>query len=115
MLRPYKSRLRRDSKVPRMRLYTAGYRDSITEKRLEPQLFFSSLPEEAFVVDIRSVPYSPFASCYTGRGVAAGVKMWKPGVKAFAHIKALGNTRRESSGKRIAPPVYLDPETGFDR
>src|SRR5436305_1927733 len=88
-----------------MRLYTAGYRDAITEKRLEPEKFYGSLPEEAVVIDIRSHAYSPFAPCYTGKGVAAGVEMWKPDVKTFVHLKALGNTRRESSGKRIAPPV----------
>jgi hypothetical protein len=94
-------------------LYTAGYRDSVTDKRLPPELFYGSLPEEATVVDIRSHPYSPFAPDYTGSGVASAVDRWKHGVKEFIHLRALGNTHREGTGKRRTPPVYVDEERGF--
>lgn len=98
-----------------MVLYTAGYRDSVTDKRLPPELFYGSLPEGAVVADIRSHPYSPFAPDYTGSGVAAAVDRWKPGVKTFNHLRALGNTHREPSGRRRTPPRYVDEERGFER
>src|SRR6185369_2571141 len=96
-------------------LYTAGYRDAITDKRIPPEDFYGSLPENAAVVDIRSHPYSPFAPEYTGNGVEVAVARFKPGVKTFHHLKALGNTRRDSTGKRISPPEYFDPERGFSQ
>lgn len=102
-----------DREVLSLRLYTAGYRDALTDKRLLPEQFYGQLPPEAVVVDIRSHPYSPFAPAYTGSGVAAAVERWKPGIKQFYPVNALGNLRRDASGKRISPPVYLDPETGF--
>jgi len=94
-------------------LYTAGYRDAITDKRLPPEYFYSTLPPDAVVVDIRSHPYSPFAPEYTGSGVALAVARWKPGVKGAIHLRALGNTHREPTGKRRTPPVYLDETAGF--
>ncbi len=94
-------------------LYTAGYRDAVTDKRLPPEEFYGSLPEDAVVVDIRSHPYSPFAPDYTGGGVRCAVERCKPGVKSFHHVQALGNTRRDSCGKRISPPCYVDAERGF--
>jgi hypothetical protein len=94
-------------------LYTAGYRDAVTEKRLEPETFYSSLPDGAIVVDIRSHPYSPFAPDYTGSGVGRAVENWKPGVKTFVHLRVLGNTHREANGKRRTPPHYVDEEAGF--
>ena len=94
-------------------LYTAGYRDTETDRRLSPEEFYGSLPAEAVVVDIRSHPYSPFAPAFTGKGIAEAVDRLKPGNKTFHALKALGNTHRESSGKRISPPVYVDPEAGF--
>jgi hypothetical protein len=96
-----------------LRLYTVGYRDATTDKRLEPEEFYGNLPEEATVIDIRSNPYSPFAPDYTRGGVERAVQQYKPGVKIFHHLKALGNVNRESSGKRISPPEYVDPEKGF--
>lgn len=96
-------------------LYTAGYRDAVTDRRLPPEEFYESLPPEAVVVDIRSHPYSPFAPDYTGSGVRLAVERWKPGEKVFYHVRELGNTRREASGKRLSPPIYLDAETGFAR
>jgi len=96
-----------------MILYTAGYRDSETDKRLSPEAFYGALPEGAVVIDIRSHPYSPFAPDFTASGVAAAVDRLKPGVKTFHHLKQLGNTHRDSSGKRRTPPVYVDEETGF--
>lgn len=98
-----------------MILYTAGYRDAVTDKRLAPELFYGTLPEQAAVADIRSHPYSPFAPDYTGSGVAAAVERWKPGVKTFHHLRALGNTHREPSGKRRTPPHYVDEERGFEQ
>jgi hypothetical protein len=95
-------------------LYTAGYRDAVTDKRLTAEEFYASLPEEAAVVDIRSHPYSPFAPYLTGGGVEQAVRTLKPGVKTFYHLRALGNTHREGSGKRVSPPVYVDPDTGFE-
>jgi hypothetical protein len=99
----------------RITLYTAGYRDAVTDKRLPPERFYGSLPEEAATVDIRSHPYSPFAPEYTGGGVGVGVARWKPGEKAFVHLRELGNVRRDSTGKRISPPEYMDAATGFTR
>jgi hypothetical protein len=98
-----------------MKLYTAGYRDSETEKRLSPEAFYGSLPEEAVVVDIRSHPYSPFAPDFTGSGVGAAVSRLKPGVKTFHHLKQLGNTHKEPTGKRRTPPVYVDEDAGFQK
>lgn len=98
-----------------MTLYTAGYRDAETDKRLAPEEFYGGLPAEAVVVDIRSHPYSPFAPEYTGKGVAESVERWKPGVKTFHALKDLGNTRRNTTGKRVSPPVYVDPEVGFPK
>jgi hypothetical protein len=94
-------------------LYTAGYRDKETDTRLPPEEFYARLPAQAAVVDIRSHAYSPFAPEYTGKGVAEAVERLKPGTKTFHHLKALGNTRRDSSGKRISPPIYVDEERGF--
>jgi hypothetical protein len=99
----------------RFRLYTVGYRDAEVGKRRIPEEFFGSLPGEALTVDLRSHAYSPFAPEYTGKGVAESVERWKPGIKEVVHLKALGNTRRESTGKRISPPVYVDAESGFPR
>lgn len=96
-------------------LYTAGYRDATTDRRIPPGDFYASLPPEAVTVDIRSHPYSPFAPDYTGSGVKRAVEQWKPGEKTFYHLKALGNTRREASGKRLSPPAYVDAEAGFAR
>ncbi len=96
-----------------MRLYTSGYRDSVTDKRLPPELFYGELPEDAAVADIRSHPYSPFAPDYTGSGVNAAVDRWKPGIKTFHNLRALGNTHRNATGKRRTPPVYVDEERGF--
>ena len=104
-----------ESESVSLHLYTIGYRDAEEGKRREPEEFYSSMPAESVVVDIRSHPYSPFCPPYTGRGVAAAVNLLKPGVKAFYHIKALGNTHREGSGKRVAPPHFFDAETGFRR
>jgi hypothetical protein len=97
-----------------MKLYTVGYRDALTDRRLSPEEFYASLPEEAVVVDIRSHPYSPFAPYFTGGGVEQAVQALKPGVKTFYHLRALGNTHREATGKRVSPPVYVDPDTGFE-
>ena len=94
-------------------LYTAGYRDAVTDKRLSPEEFYGSLPEEAVVVDIRSHPYSPFAPDFTGTRVAGAVERLKPGVKTFHHLGALGNTRRNNTGKRVSPPIYVNAEAGF--
>ena len=96
-----------------MKLYTAGYRDAMTDRRLAPAEFYAALPPEAAVVDIRSTPYSPFAPAYTRGGVRNAIERWKPGVKAFQHLSALGNTRRDSTGKRCSPPYYIDSEVGF--
>jgi hypothetical protein len=96
-------------------LYTAGYRDAHTDRRLAPEQFFGSLPVEAVTIDIRSHPYSPFAPHYTGGGVQLAVERWKPGEKRFYHIRELGNTRRDADGKRISPPDYVDAEVGFAR
>jgi hypothetical protein len=96
-------------------LYTVGYRDAHTDKRLTPEEFYGSLPEEAVTVDIRSHPYSPFAPAYTGSGVARAVEQWKPGVTRFYHVRELGNLHRDASGKRISPPEYVDAEAGFAR
>ncbi len=96
-----------------MRLYTIGYRDSETEKRLEPEQFYSQLPEDAVVVDIRSHPYSPFMREYSYSGVPESIDRWKPGKKDFFGIKTLGNVRRDEKKKRISPPIYVDAETGF--
>ena len=98
-----------------MVLYTAGYRDAVTDRRLQPEQFYGSLPAEAVTVDVRSHPYSPFAPEYTGGGVQIAVERWKPGVKVFQHLRELGNVRRDSTGKRISPPVYMDSDTGFAR
>ena len=99
---------------PRITLYTTGYRDADTDRRLPPEQFYASLPEAA-AVDIRSTPYSPFAPDYTGSGVQRAVERWKPGEKTFYHLRELGNTRREASGRRLSPPAYVDAETGFAR
>jgi hypothetical protein len=96
-------------------LYTVGYRDAITDKRLPPEQFYGSLPAEAATIDLRSHPYSPFAPYYTGSGVRLAIERLKPGEKAFYHIRELGNARRDSTGKRISPPVYVDPVPGFAR
>lgn len=96
-----------------LRLYTVGYRDPETDKRRDPEEFYSSLPAEAATVDIRSHPYSPFAPEYTRKGVEAAIIEWKPGNKVFYHVKALGNIHRDTSGKRITPPIYVDEEAGF--
>ena len=53
-------------------LYTAGYRDAETDRRLPPEQFYASLPPEAVTVDIRSHPYSPFAPGLYGQGRTAG-------------------------------------------
>lgn len=98
-----------------MILYTAGYRDAHTDKRLPPEEFYASLPPEAVTVDIRSHPYSPFAPAYTGSGVLSAVERWKPGNKQFYHVRELGNTHRDPTGKRISPPEYVDGEAGFAR
>ena len=98
-----------------MILYTVGYRDADTDRRIPPEQFYGSLPEDAVTVDIRSHPYSPFAPYYTGGGVRLAVERWKPGERAFYHVREVGNTRRDSTGKRISPPEYLDAETGFAR
>lgn len=94
-------------------LYTIGYRDAETDKRKPPEAFYASLPKGAAVVDIRSHPYSPFAPEYTGCGVEAAILHWKPGRKTFHHLRALGNTRRDTNGKRRSPPLYVDEEAGF--
>ena len=96
-----------------MILYTIGYRDAETGKRLEPEEFYAGLPPDAVVVDIRSHPYSPFAPEYTGRGVAEAVARWKPGVKTCYHLRALGNVHRDAAGKRCSPPHYVDEEAGL--
>ncbi len=96
-----------------MTLYTAGYRDAHDQRRLRPEEFYGALPEEAVVVDIRSHPYSPFAPAYTGRGVEQAVHAMKPGRTEFFPLPALGNTHRDATGKRINPPVFRDPKTGF--
>jgi hypothetical protein len=98
-----------------MILYTAGYRDAVTDKRLQPEEFYSSLPPEAVTVDIRSHPYSPFAPAYTGSGVKLAVDQWKPGDTTFYHLRELGNIHRDPSGKRISPPEYVNEEAGFAR
>jgi len=100
---------------PQMVLYTAGYRDAQTDRRLPPEDFYESLPPEAVTIDVRSHPYSPFAPDYTGSGVQRAVERWKPGEKTFYHLRELGNTRREASGKRLSPPAYVDAEIGFAR
>ena len=100
---------------PQRILYTAGYRDAETDKRIPPEEFYGSLPIEAVTVDIRSHPYSPFAPDYTGSGVGRAVEQWKPGEKRFYHVRELGNTHRDSSGKRNSPPKYVDEEAGFAR
>jgi hypothetical protein len=96
-------------------LYTAGYRDAQTDKRLPPEEFYGSLPSSAVTVDIRSHPYSPFAPDYTRNGVMAAVELWKPGDKTFYHVRELGNTHKDSSGKRVSPPEYVNEEAGFAR
>jgi hypothetical protein len=96
-------------------LYTAGYRDAVTDKRLPAEEFYSALPPEAVLIDIRSNPYSPFAPDYTGSGVALAVERWKPGDKRFHHLRALGNVARDPTGKRHSPPVYVDPDAGFSQ
>ncbi|MCW3051081.1 MAG: hypothetical protein JWN14_251 [Chthonomonadales bacterium] len=100
---------------PPIVLYTAGYRDAHTDRRLPPEVFYEALPPEAVTIDIRSHPYSPFAPDYTGSGVQRAVERWKAGEKTFYHLRELGNTRREASGKRLSPPVYVDAEAGFAR
>lgn len=96
-------------------LYTAGYRHPVTHKRLAPEEFYARLPEDAVVVDIRSTPYSPFMPAYTRGGVEQAVARWKPGRTEFYYIRELGNTNRDSTGKRIQPVVLRDPEAGFSR
>lgn len=96
-------------------LYTAGYRDSGDDKRLPPEVFYSTLPEEAVVVDIRANAYSPFAPAYTGSGVAEAVRAVKPGRKECFHVRELGNTRRGGSHKRVSPPIFVNGEAGFAR
>lgn len=96
-------------------LYTAGYRDAHTDKRLAPEQFYGSLPKDAVTVDIRSHPYSPFAPAYTGSGVKLAVEQWKPGNTTFYHLRELGNIHRDPSGKRISPPEYVNAEAGFAR
>jgi hypothetical protein len=96
-------------------LYTAGYRDAQSDRRLSPEQFYGSLPPEAVTVDIRSHPYSPFAPAYTGSGVGEAVEQWKPGEKHFYHVRELGNTHRDETGKRQSPPVYVDEATGLAR
>lgn len=96
-------------------LYTAGYRDTVTHKRLAPEEFYARLPEEAVVVDIRSTPYSPFMPAYTRGGVEQAVARWKPGRTEFFHLDALGNTHKDASGKRVQPVLLRDPEAGFAR
>ncbi len=96
-------------------LYTVGYRDADTDRRLPPEQFYGSLPAEAVTVDIRSHPYSPFAPDYTRSGVQKAVEQWKPGVKTFYHVRELGNVHRDSSGKRASPPKYVDADAGFAR
>jgi len=96
-------------------LYTAGYRDAHTDKRLTPEQFYGSLPKDAVTVDIRSHPYSPFATAYTGSGVERAVEQWKPGEKRFYHVRELGNLHRDASGNRISPPQYVDEAAGFAR
>ena len=100
---------------PQIILYTAGYRDAETDRRLPPEEFYASLPPEAVTIDIRSHPYSPFAPAYTGGGVRLAVERWKPGEKTFYHLRELGNTHKDSSGKRLSPPIYVDAEAGFAR
>lgn len=104
---------RRLKRTKPLHLYTVGYRDAVTEKRRDPKAFYRRLPKSAAVVDIRSHPYSPFAPEYTGRGVEAAVQRWKPGVKAFHPLRALGNLHRDARGRRCSPPRYVDAETGF--
>lgn len=96
-------------------LYTAGYRHAVTHKRLPPEEFYARLPEEAVVVDIRSTPYSPFMPAYTRGGVEQAVARWKPGRVEFFHIPELGNTHKDSTGKRVQPVILRDPEAGFAR
>ena len=96
-------------------LYTTGYRDALTDKRLPPEEFYGLLPPEAVTVDIRSHPYSPFAPDFTHKGVPAAVERWKPGDKTFYHVRELGNTHKDKSGKRISPPIYVSAEAGFER
>jgi hypothetical protein len=96
-------------------LYTAGYRDAVTQKRLTPEEFYARLPEEAAVVDIRSHPYSPFAPAYTHSGVGVAVARWKPGRTDFYHVGELGNTHKDATGKRVQPAILRDPEAGFAR
>jgi hypothetical protein len=96
-----------------VKLYTVGYRDPVTDKRRDPEEFYGSLPPEAVTVDIRSHPYSPFAPEYTRKGVECAVQEWKPGNKTFYHVKSLGNTHKDTTGKRITPPIYVDEERGF--
>lgn len=96
-------------------LYTAGYRHAVTHKRLAPEEFYARLPEEAVVVDIRSHPYSPFMPAYTRGGVEQAVARWKPGRTEFFHISELGNTHKDTNGKRVQPVLLRDPETGFSR
>lgn len=98
-----------------MILYTAGYRDAHTDRRMPPEQFYSLLPPEAVTADIRSHPYSPFAPAYTGSGVARAVAQWKPGNKTFYHVRELGNTHRDATGKRTNPPAYVDEAAGFAR
>jgi hypothetical protein len=101
--------------MKRLKLYTAGYRNPVTGERLPPEEFYGGLPADAAVVDIRSNPYSPFAPDYTHKGVNAAVQRWKPGVKTFLHLRALGNTHRDASGRRASPPIYVDSDSGFPR
>jgi hypothetical protein len=96
-------------------LYTVGYRDAVTDTRLPPEQFYGSLPADAVTVDIRSHPYSPFAPDYTRGGVPLAVARWKPGDKTFYHVRELGNVHRDSTGKRISPPEYVDAAAGFAR
>ena len=37
------------------------------------------------------------------------------GVKECYHLRALGNVRRDATGKRCSPPQYVDEETGLAR
>ena len=87
----------------------------MTDRRLPPEVFYESLPPEAATVDIRSHPYSPFAPDYTGSGVQRAVARWKLGEKTFYHVRELGNTHKDASGKRLSPPIYLDADVGFAR
>lgn len=66
------------------------------------------------MVDVRSTPHSPSAPD-TRVGVRGAAERWKPGVKTVYHVPALWNTRRDSTGKRTSPPIYVDEAAGFAR